>query len=62
MSACDECFKLQELGTFNVIEEDDGTQFCFCDACKRKLLREKQIERVVVDDETIFRRRQVGKL
>jgi len=54
MSECDECGELFELGTFNTIEEDDGTQFCFCNTCAYIMRQDGDIERTPED--TIYRR------
>lgn len=40
---CEECDNLFELGTFHTIEEEDGTQFCFCDGCRDMLVENGSI-------------------
>ena len=50
---CEECGELFRLGTFNTVEmEDDGTQFCFCDGCRDKMIADCRIK--ATDEETIY--------
>lgn len=54
MSECEECGERFECGTFNTIEEEDGTQFCFCDGCRDTLVENGSI--LATDEETIYKR------
>ena len=51
---CEECGELFRLGTFNTVDEADGTQFCFCDGCRDKMIDNNII--VATDEETIYER------
>ena len=51
---CEECGELFRLGTFNTFDEEDGTQFCFCDGCRDKMINNNII--VATDEETIYER------
>jgi len=52
---CEECGELFRLGTFNTVDEADGTQFCFCDGCRDKMINNNII--VATDEETIYERK-----
>lgn len=51
---CEECGELFRLGTFNTVDEADGTQFCFCDGCRDEMINNNII--VATDEETIYER------